>query len=65
MINEESDLIIFVKEAIKENAGAVEDYKAGKQEAFNFIIGMIMRKTKGQAKPDVIRKILKEEIEKA
>lgn len=65
VINEESDLAVFVKEAIKENAGAVGDYKAGKQEAFNFIIGMIMRKTKGQAKPDVIRKILKEEIERA
>jgi len=65
MIEKSFDLAGIVKEAIKESSNAVRDYKAGKQESFNFIIGMIMKKTKGQARPDAVRKILKEEIEKA
>ena len=64
VISSESDLIGIVKESIKECPVAVKDYKSGKEESFNFIIGVIMKKTKGQAKPDVVRKILKKKIEK-
>ncbi len=62
VISKESDLANVIKEAVKENPNAVKDYKAGKEGAFNFIVGSIMKKTRGQAKPDVVKKLLKEEI---
>lgn len=52
----------FCEEAIKSNPKALEDYKAGKQEAFNFLVGQVMAKTRGQADPAVVNKIMKEVI---
>lgn len=47
-----------VLEAIKENEDAVEDYKVGKKEAMNFLVGQVMKKTRGRAEPKGIRKML-------
>ena len=52
----------FCEEAIKENPKALEDYKAGKEEAFNFLVGQVMRKTRGQADPATVNKIMKDVI---
>lgn len=49
----------FCKEAIKENPNAVEDYKSGKQNALNFLMGQVMRKSKGKASPSVVIALLK------
>ncbi|MBN2367853.1 Asp-tRNA(Asn)/Glu-tRNA(Gln) amidotransferase subunit GatB [Candidatus Woesearchaeota archaeon] len=53
----------YCKEAIAENPKAVEDYKAGNENSLNFIVGQVMRKSKGKADArDVkerIRKIIK------
>ena len=62
VIAEESELIKIVKEVIKENQNAVSDYKSGKEESFNFLVGHAMRKTKGQAKPDVLMELIKKEL---
>lgn len=59
VIGGEKEIKKYCKEAIAENPKAVEDYKAGKQEAFNFLVGMVMRKTRGQADPGVVNKVLK------
>ncbi len=42
-ISGKSDIEKFVKEAIKKNPKAVEDYKAGKPNALNFLIGQVMK----------------------
>jgi aspartyl-tRNA(Asn)/glutamyl-tRNA(Gln) amidotransferase subunit B len=43
---------------IKENEDAVEDYKTGKKEAFDFLVGQVMKNTKGRAEPTEVRKML-------
>jgi aspartyl-tRNA(Asn)/glutamyl-tRNA(Gln) amidotransferase subunit B len=53
-----------VKEVIKQNPQAIEDYKAGKQAAIGFLIGQVMQKTKGKADPKLTRKLLLEQLEK-
>jgi aspartyl-tRNA(Asn)/glutamyl-tRNA(Gln) amidotransferase subunit B len=53
-----------VDEAIKENQKAVDDYLGGKEEALNFVVGQVMRKTKGRADPATILNMLKERLEK-
>ena len=58
----EREIEKFCKEAIKENPKAVEDYKAGEKKSLQFLIGQVMRKTKGQAEPAVVNKIMKELI---
>ena len=49
----------IVEEVIKENPKAVDDYKKGKENALQFLIGQAMRKSKGQGNPDIFRNILK------
>ena len=48
---------------LDENLNLVEDYKNGKR-VFDFIIGQIMKKTRGRANPVITSRILKEELEK-
>ena len=41
------------------NKKAVEDYKGGKEESLQFLVGQVMAATKGRAKPDIARDTLK------
>ncbi len=45
------------------NAKSVEDFRAGKQNAFQFLIGQIMKETKGKANPQVVSEILRKRLE--
>ncbi len=56
------ELLLKIKETIKENEKAVNDYNNGKKEALKFLIGQVIRKTKGQADAKLVAKLLKEEL---
>lgn len=51
-----------VKQSIKENPEAVSDYYEGKKKALNFLMGQVMRITRGKANPGEIVKLLQEEL---
>jgi aspartyl-tRNA(Asn)/glutamyl-tRNA(Gln) amidotransferase subunit B len=53
-----------VREAVAENAAAVADYNAGSERALNFIVGQVMKKTRGKADPGEVHKMVKAEVEK-
>ncbi len=54
-----SDLVTAaVEEAITENPRAVADYQNGKQEAVNFLMGQVMKKTKGRADAREVREMI-------
>lgn len=59
-----SQIIQFCKEAIEENPKAVQDYFAGKKQALNFLVGQVMKKTRGRADPADTAKILEEMLNK-
>src|SRR3989338_8773420 len=48
----------YCKEAVSENPKAVEDYKQGNEKALNFVIGAVMKKTKGKASPKEVNEII-------
>ncbi len=52
-----------VAEVIKENQAAIMDYRAGKPQAFNYLVGMVMKKTGGRADPAEVNLLLKESLE--
>ncbi|MBI2971492.1 MAG: Asp-tRNA(Asn)/Glu-tRNA(Gln) amidotransferase subunit GatB [Candidatus Aenigmarchaeota archaeon] len=47
-----------VKEVLNENPKAIVDYKSGKKEALNFLVGAVMKKTEGRGDSETIRKLL-------
>ena len=63
-ITNESDIIGAVVQAIKEAGSVVADYKSGKTAALGFLVGQVMKKTKGKANPQVVNKLLKEALDK-
>ncbi|OGD61230.1 hypothetical protein A3A71_01375 [Candidatus Berkelbacteria bacterium RIFCSPLOWO2_01_FULL_50_28] len=57
-VGDEFDLEQVVKDVIAANAMVVNDFKAGKAPALNFLVGQVMAKTKGQANIQNVRKEL-------
>ena len=62
-IVEEDAVVKAAKQAIDENPKAVNDYKEGQKNSINFLVGQVMRLTKGKADPGETVKILKDLIE--
>jgi aspartyl-tRNA(Asn)/glutamyl-tRNA(Gln) amidotransferase subunit B len=63
-VSDVGELEKYCKEAIDENPNAVEDYKKGEAKALNFIVGQVMRKTKGKARPKEVNEIIRRLIKK-
>ena len=61
-ISDESAIIKICEEAIAESPKAVEEFKSGKERAIGAIVGLVMKKSKGQANPQVVNKILLEKL---
>ncbi|EGQ0374780.1 Asp-tRNA(Asn)/Glu-tRNA(Gln) amidotransferase subunit GatB [Staphylococcus pseudintermedius] len=63
-ISDEGAVLEFVQQAIAENPQSVEDYKNGKGKAMGFLVGQIMKLSKGQANPQLANQLLKQELDK-
>ena len=61
-ISDEAKLNEIVEKVITNNHKSVEDYLAGKEKSFGFLIGQIMKETKGQANPQLVNSILKDAL---
>jgi aspartyl-tRNA(Asn)/glutamyl-tRNA(Gln) amidotransferase subunit B len=62
-ISDQSALERIVEEVITNNSKAANDYRAGKTNALQALIGQVMKQTRGQAKADSVRKILIEKLD--
>lgn len=63
--NSDTDFIKeIVLKVISENGQSVSDYKSGKTRAFGFLVGQVMKESKGKANPGIVNQILKEELER-
>jgi len=63
-LNDERELGKIIEGVIKDNPKVIEDYKKGKENARQFLIGQIMARTKGKANPQVVNKTLNEILTK-
>ncbi len=58
-VSDSGELEKFCTEAIDENPKAVEDVKSGNEKSINFLVGQVMRKTRGKAAPPEVLNLLK------
>ena len=58
-ITDESALTIVVDQVLEANPKVVEDYRKGKGKALGFLVGQVMKQTRGQASPEVVNRLLK------
>ena len=61
-ISDTSELEGIIDEVIEENPGAVEDYRNGKGKAMGFLVGQVMKKTKGKANPQMVNELLQKKL---
>ncbi len=59
---EEERIRKFVLDVVRENTKAVKDYKIGKKESFDYLIGQVMKKTGRRASAKRIKELLKREV---
>ena len=62
-ISDEATLLKFVTDALDNNPQSIEDYKNGKGKAMGFLVGQIMKASKGQANPQKVNSLLKQELD--
>jgi aspartyl-tRNA(Asn)/glutamyl-tRNA(Gln) amidotransferase subunit B len=55
-------LATAIRDSIKENPKAIDDYRSGKNGAFNFLVGQVMKKTRGKADPSELNRMLAEAL---
>jgi aspartyl-tRNA(Asn)/glutamyl-tRNA(Gln) amidotransferase subunit B len=61
-ISDPGTLARIVDEVLAQNAKQVEDYRAGKDKAFNSLVGQVMKATQGKANPAQVNEILKTKL---
>lgn len=63
-ISDSGQLKTIVTEVLNANAKTVGDYLEGKEQAVRFLVGQVMKGTKGKANPEIVNQLLKQELAK-
>jgi aspartyl-tRNA(Asn)/glutamyl-tRNA(Gln) amidotransferase subunit B len=63
-ISDEGTLLKIIAEVLDANPQSIEDFKNGKNKAVGFLVGQLMKATKGQANPQMVNQLLQQELQK-
>ena len=61
-ISDSGELGIIVDKIIADNEKAVVDYRAGKEASLTFLIGQVMKASRGKANPAIVRQIIVDKL---
>ena len=61
-VSDTGELEQYVTQVISENAKSVEDYKRGKKAALQFLVGQVMRLSRGKANPSMVGEMLSSKL---
>lgn len=64
-VSDEGAIQQMVSDVLAQNPQSIADYKAGKDKALGFLVGQVMRISKGKANPQIINKLLKDALDQA
>ena len=64
IISDPTQLNSIIKTVLDNNQSSVNDYKNGNERAIKFLMGQIMKETKGSANPELVNKLLLEKLSK-
>ena len=53
---------VLIDEVLAANAAMVAEFKAGKEKAFNALVGQAMKATKGKANPQQVNELLRQKL---
>jgi len=61
-ISNENEVVDILNQVLQDNEAMVEEYKSGKDKAFNALIGQVMKASRGKANPGQVSQLLKEKL---
>lgn len=61
-VNDQKELEALVEQVLKENPQSIVDFKSGRDKAFAFLVGQVMKMTRGKASPQVVNELLKKKL---
>lgn len=61
-ISDTSELITIINKILDANQESIQDYKDGKDRAIKYLMGQLMKETKGQANPMIANDLLKQQL---
>ncbi|MGO1479316.1 MAG: Asp-tRNA(Asn)/Glu-tRNA(Gln) amidotransferase subunit GatB, partial [Senegalia sp. (in: firmicutes)] len=61
-INDESEIEKMVDSVLDDNPESIEDFKNGKDRALGFLVGQVMKKSRGKANPGLVNKLISQKI---
>ncbi len=62
-ISDASAIESVVDQVIEENPGPAQDYRDGKQKAIGFLVGRVMKATRGKANPQIVNQLLRQKLD--
>lgn len=63
-LSDPDQLLPLITEILDQNEQSIEDYKNGKGRALGFLVGQLMKETRGQANPKIANQLIKQEVDK-
>lgn len=61
-VSDTGEIEVIVKKALADNPKAAEDVKAGEMKAIGFLVGQVMKESKGKANPSLAQQIIKKQL---
>ena len=62
-ITDAGQIAAVAREVIAANPKQVEQYRSGKTATLGWLVGQVMKATRGQANPQMVQEVLKKELE--
>jgi aspartyl-tRNA(Asn)/glutamyl-tRNA(Gln) amidotransferase subunit B len=62
-IDDEAALEAAVRDVLSKNEAAIAQFRAGKQQTFGFLVGQVMKATRGKGNPELVNRLLKRALD--
>ncbi len=61
-ITDTKEIELIIENILSNNTKQVQDYKSGKEKVIGFLVGLVMRETKGKANPQIVNNLLRKHL---
>ena len=62
-VSSSDDLLPIIKQVLSDNPEAVSDLKTGEDKVLGYLVGQVMKLSRGQANPEISKKMIREQLE--
>ena len=61
-VSDENELVLIIEQVLSENQKAADDVRKGEMKAIGFLVGQVMKASKGSANPGIVQDLIKKQL---